>query len=233
MTVTTSGLTKAAGAAAAAAGALFIGIQIGHPHLDATSIQTTEVVVRDTLKVVMAALALAGLTGMYLSQVRRNGVLGLVGWLVLSAGYLLIMGTAFTAAFVLPEIADANQAYVNDVIDVTNGRTSSADIGAMVAVNQIQGIAYLAGGLLFGIALFRARVLTRWATLLLAAGGVVTAVLSFMPDAFYRLLAFPNGIAMIALGIALWRSQRQTAPATATTAPAAATSAPVEQPAVR
>ena len=212
MNVTTSGLTKAAGAAAAVAGALFIGIQVKHPHLDATSIQTTEVVVRDTLKVLMAGLALAGITGMYLSQVRRNGVLGLVGYLVLSAGYLLILGTAFSAAFIVPEIAGANPAYANDLIDVTNGRTSSADIGAMVAVNRIQGIAYLAGGLIFGIALFRARVLARWATLLLAAGGVVTVVLAVLPDAFYRLLAFPNGIAMIGLGVSLWLSQRQAAP---------------------
>ena len=212
MNVTTSGLTKAAGAAAAVAGALFIGIQVKHPHLDATSIQTTEVVVRDTLKVLMAGLALAGITGMYLSQVRRNGVLGLVGYLVLSAGYLLILGTAFSAAFIVPEIAGANPAYANDLIDVTNGRTSSADIGAMVAVNRIQGLAYLAGGLIFGIALFRARVLARWATLLLAAGGVVTVVLAVLPDAFYRLLAFPNGIAMIGLGVSLWLSQRQAAP---------------------
>jgi len=220
MNVTTSGLTKAAGAAAAVAGALFIGIQVKHPHLDATSIQTTEVVIRDTLKVLMAALALAGITGMYLSQVRRNGVLGLVGYLVLSAGYLLILGTAFAAAFIVPEIAEANPAYVNDLIDVTNGRTSSADIGAMVAINQIQGIAYLAGGLIFGIALFRARVLARWATLLLAVGGVVTVVLAVLPDAFYRLLAFPNGIAMIGLGVSLWLSQRQAAPTAPSTAQA-------------
>ncbi len=29
-----------------------------------------------------------------------------------------------------------------------------------------------------------------------------------LPDAFYRLLAFPNGIAMIGLGYSLWRDQR-------------------------
>ena len=29
-----------------------------------------------------------------------------------------------------------------------------------------------------------------------------------MPDAFYRLLAFPNGIAMIALGYSLWKVAR-------------------------
>jgi hypothetical protein len=29
-----------------------------------------------------------------------------------------------------------------------------------------------------------------------------------MPDAFYRLLAVPNGIAMIGLGYSLWRTAR-------------------------
>jgi hypothetical protein len=212
MNVTTHRLTAAAGLCAAAARAIFIGVQINHPHLDATSIQTTEMLVRDSFKVLMAALALAGITGMYLSQVRRNGVLGLVGYLVLSVGYLLVLGTAFAAAFILPEVASTNPGYVNDVIDVTNGRTSSADIGAMQVVNQVQGLAYLAGGLVFGIALFRARVLARWATVLLAVGGVVTAALTVMPDAFYRLLAFPNGIAMIGLGISLWLGQRKASP---------------------
>jgi len=158
---------------------------------------------------------------MYLSQVRRNGVLGLVGYVVLSAGYLLVLGTTFSAAFILPEVASSNPGYVNDVIDVTNGRVSSAPIGAMQVVNQVQSLAYLAGGVLFGIALFRARVLARWATVLLAVGGVVTVVLSLMPDAFYRLLAFPNGIAMIGLGVSLWRVARS-----GRTTAAATTSAP-------
>ena len=33
-----------------------------------------------------------------------------------------------------------------------------------------------------------------------------------MPDAFYRLLAFPNGIAMIGLGYSLWRVARPSRP---------------------
>jgi len=211
MNITSSSLTKAAGAAAAAAGAIFIAVQIGHPHLDATSIQTTQMAVRDTLKVLMAALALAGITGMYLSQVRRNGVLGLVGYLVLSAGYLMIMGTAYVAAFVMPTVAASNPGYANDVIHVAiTGGSPAGDIWALATVAHVQGIAYLAGGLLFGIALFRARVLARWATVLLAVGGGISAALSVMPDAFYRLLAFPNGIAMIGLGVSLWLSQRKT-----------------------
>jgi hypothetical protein len=212
MTVTTTSLTRAAGIAAAAAGALFIGVQIGHPQLDLTSITTTNVFIRDSLKVLMAALAVAGITGMYLSQVRRNGVLGLIGYLVLSAGYLLIMCTSFVAAFVMPAIAGSSPGFVKDVIAQSTGRgTVTGDLGALGTVWQIQGYLYLAGGVLFGIALFRAHVLARWATVLLAVGGVVSVALAMMPDAFYRLLAYPNGIAMIGLGVSLWLSQRQAA----------------------
>jgi hypothetical protein len=212
MTITNTKLTRAAGICAVLAGAIFIGVQIGHPKMDTSSITTTEVVFRNSLKILMAALALAGITGMYLSQVRRNGVLGLVGYLVLAAGYLLIMSTTLVAAYVLPSIAGSDPSYVRDVIAAATGGTPTGDIGALGTVNQIQGLAYLAGGLLFGIALFRAGVLARWAAVLLAVGGVVTVALSMMPDAFYRLLAYPNGIAMIGLGYSLWSQKRVVIP---------------------
>ena len=209
MSTSTNRLVAASGLCAAAAGAIYIGVQINHPHLDAISIQTTEMAVRNTLKVLMAALSLVGITGMYLSQIRRNGVLGLVGYLVLGAGYLMILGTAYAAAFVMPTVAGLDAGYVNDVIAATTGGTPTGDIGALATMLKVQGFAYLAGGLLFGIALFRAHVLARWATVLLALGGLASAALSMMPDAFYRLLAFPTGIAMIGLGVSLWLGQRQ------------------------
>ncbi|MFN8196361.1 MAG: hypothetical protein U0R80_19000 [Nocardioidaceae bacterium] len=206
MTVTPSSVIRAAGLAAAASGALFIGIQIGHPHMDAQTIDTTQVVVRDTLKIVMASLALAGITGMYARQVRQAGVLGLVGYLLMSVGYLLVLGTVFTAAFVLPTIADVNPGFVDDMTASANTGSAVGDIGLMAQVLQVQGAAYLLGGVVFGIALLRAGVLSRWASILLAVGGLVSAALTLMPDAFHRLLAFPNGIAMIGLGWSLWRS---------------------------
>jgi hypothetical protein len=43
---------------------------------------------------------------------------------------------------------------------------------------------------------------------LLAVGGVASAALSVMPDAYYRLLAYPNGIAMIGLGYSMWSTAR-------------------------
>jgi hypothetical protein len=128
---------------------------------------------------------------------------------VLAVAYLLIMCGVYAAAWMLPEIAKVNPGYVNDLLAVDTGRgTVEGDIGALQTVIQLRGYAYLAGGLLFGIALFRAHVLARWAAALLAVGGVVSVVLSLMPDVFYRYLAIPNGIAMIGLGFSLWRSTK-------------------------
>ena len=209
MSVNPSLLIRASGAAAVAAGVLFLGVQIGHPPLDLSFITTTEAAVRNTLKVLMAALALAGITGMYLSQVRRNGVLGLVGYLVLGAGYLLIMSSTFGLAYVLPSVAGTDPSYVTDVLATVTGDTATGDIGVLGTLLWAQAVCYLAGGLLFGVALYRAHVLTRWAAALLAVGGLVSAALTVLPDALYRLIALPNGIALIALGYSLWRSQRR------------------------
>lgn len=232
MTVTTTGLTKAAGAAAAVAGALFIGVNIGHPQLNLTSITSTDVLVRDSLKVLMCALGVAGITGMYLSQVRRNGVLGLIGYLVLAAGYLSIMCTTFLATFVAPVLAGTNPGFVKDVIALATSRgTVTGDVGALGMVWQVQGVLYLAGGVLFGVALFRAHVLARWATVALAIGGGVSIALHYMPDAFYRFLSYPNGIAMIGLGVSLWMTQPKAS--SVETSPVGTSSTPVVVPAAR
>ena len=225
MTITPNILTRWAGLAAAAAGVIFIGVQINHPYLDASSITTTEMVIRDSLKVLMAVLALVGITGMYLRQVTPMGVLGLIGYLLLSACYAVIMCTSFVAAYVLPSIAGTDTSYVNDVAAAATNRHAVGDIGLLQQAIAVQGVGYLLGGLIFGIALYRARVLARWAAALLAVGGVVSLALAVMPDAFYRFLAFPNGIAMIALGSSLWLVARADAatPSTAVDAPMAST----------
>lgn len=209
MTITANLLTRWAGLAAAAAGAIFIGVQINHPQLNAVTILTTEVTVRDTFKVLMAALALAGITGMYLNQIRKHGVLGLIGYVVFAVGYLGIMCVTFAAAYVLPEVASSSTGFVNDAINANTARGPvTGDIGTFGPVLKVLGFAYMGGSLLFGIALYRARVLPRWASALLAVAGLATAVLALTPDAVYRFLAFPNGIAMIALGYSLWQVAR-------------------------
>ena len=61
-----------------------------HSHLDVTLVTTTEWKVRQNLKLVMAVASLIGITGMYLRQVRQTGLLGLLGYLVFGAGYLMM-----------------------------------------------------------------------------------------------------------------------------------------------
>ncbi len=210
MTVTTTGLTRAAAAAAAVAGAIFIGVQINHPAMDVSSVETTEWALRNVAKVVMAALALAGITGMYLHQVRQMGVVGLVGYVLFSAGYLVMLSIAFLAAFVLPTVADTAPAYVQDILTAAEGGSPNGDIGLMQTGFALSGVGYMLGGLMFGFALFRAGVLARWAAALLAVATAGTVALSVLPASFDRPFAVPTGIALIGLGISLWRTQGQT-----------------------
>ncbi len=207
MTITHGFLLRAASVAAAAAGLIFIGVQIGHPYLDSTSITTTDVIVRNSLKLLMAALALAGITGVYLFQVTRIGVLGLIGYVVFAAGYLSMLGTQYVAALVLPSIADTSTGWVNDVISIANNRPTTGDIGSMQVAIMFTGLTYIAGGVLFAVALFRANVLARWASALLAVGTLSAIGAGIVPQ-YERLFAIPTGLALVGLGYSLWRAQR-------------------------
>ena len=218
MNIAANRLTAAAGLCAAAAGAIFIGVQINHPPADVAHIVTTELVVRETAKALMAVLAMAGITGMFLRHHRRFGVLGLAGYLLLTVGYLAIFAVECIVAYVLPTVARSNPGYVQDILDAAVGGSPSGDIGLMHEVLLVSGIGYSLGGLLFGIALFRAGVLARWASLLLAYGTTSALALSVLPESFNRPFAVPTGVALIGLGVSLWRDQRR--PAGTVAAPA-------------
>lgn len=216
MEITTTQLTRAAGLAAVAAGTLFIAVQVKHPEITLDVVRSTEWEVREGMKVAMATLALAGVTGMYLSQVRRTGLLGLVGYLFFGLGYLAMLCLETIALVVLPTIASSSPDYVDGVIAVATNGSSTAELGLFRTLNMVVAAGYLLGGLVFGIALFRARVLARWAAALLAVAAVATMTIPLLPMVNQRLFAVVNGVAMIGLGWSLWREQRSagTGPAT-------------------
>jgi len=64
------------------------------------------------------------------------------------------------------------------------------------------------GCLLFGIAIFRARILSRWAAGLLAVTAVLTPLAALLPHAIQRLAAIPMGLALAWLGYSLWSERR-------------------------
>jgi hypothetical protein len=72
---------------------------------------------------------------------------------------------------------------------------------------------YLVGGSLLGIALFRARVLARWAALMLVFGATATLLVPLLSHAVGRYAAVPMGLALVGLGYSLWSEQREAATA--------------------
>jgi hypothetical protein len=209
MNITANRLTATAGLCAAAAGAIFIGVQINHPPADVEHVVTTEMAVRESAKVLMAVLALVGFAGMFLRHHRRFGVLGLAGFSLLTVGFLALFANQCIVAYVLPTVAHSDPGYVQAYLDAAMGKSASGDIGHMRELFLVSGIGYSLGGLLFGIALFRADVLARWACALLAYGTTSALALSALPESFSRPFAVPTGVALIGLGVSLWRDQRR------------------------
>lgn len=226
MTITTSRITAAAGLCAAVAGAIFVGVQLNHPPADVAHVVTTEFLVRETAKALMAILALAGFAGMFLRNRHRFGALGIAGYVLVSIGYFAMFANQCIVACVLPVVARTSPGYVQDYLDAAMGGSPKGDIGHMQDLFLVTGLGYSVGGLLFGIALFRAGILARWASALFAAGTVSALALAALPESFSRPFAVPVGIALIGLGLSLHRASRTEA-ATATAVAAIAEPAAV------
>jgi hypothetical protein len=207
MTITTTTLTRAAALAAIAGGLLYIAVQIKHPLLDAPFTTTTEYTVRETAKIAMAVLSLVGIAGIYLRQVRQTGLLGLIGYALLTVGYLAIFSVQVIGVFVLPDLAARQPGYVDDVLAVATSGAPIGDVSRMETLSHV-AITYIIGGIVFGIALFRADVLARWASVLLSIGALATLATPLLPQLTQRLFAVPVGVALIGLGYSLWREQR-------------------------
>ena len=84
----------------------------------------------------------------------------------------------------------------------SRGTVNTALISAIVAVATI-------GGLLFGIATIRARVLPRWAAALLSFSAVLVLAGAVIPHPFDRIMALPMGIAIAWLGYSLLSERRE------------------------
>jgi hypothetical protein len=212
--MTTTKLTRTASVCAVAAGLLFVFVQFIHPTETVANVTTTRWAVTHYLTVAMAVLGLVGVSGVYLRQVRQAGITGLAGFVLFGLFFLVTVPLAFVEAFVLPLLAKDAPGFVTGYLALSAGGDTSG-LGALALAPPVSFVLYLAGGLLFGIALFRARVLARWPAVLLAAGTVATLVLPLLPHSLGRLAAIPVGIALAGLGFSLWRNRSTTATAAA------------------
>lgn len=208
MKITASSLIRYAGLAAMVAGIIFVGIQPIHPPDILSSVTSRLWAILMPFKTVMAFLFLLGITGIYARQVKESGWLGLVGYLLLSICWALELAFIFAEAFILPPLATVAPTFVDGFFGLFNGHPVEINLGVLPALWSLVGIVYVLGGLLFGIATFRARVLPRWAAGLLAASAALTPTAALLSHPLNRIVAVPMGLALAWLGYALWSERR-------------------------
>jgi hypothetical protein len=209
MKITSSKVIRWSGLAAMASGLIYVAIQPIHPTDILSSVTTTQWAIVHYLSLTMDFLGLLGITGIYARQVNKVSWLGLAGYLVFSLFYALALAFHFLEAFISPALATEAPKFVAGLLGMVTGVPSEVSIGAIPAGYGLLGVTYLLGGVLFGIATFRAGILPRWAGGLLAIGAALTLAGAVVPHPFDRIFAVPVGLALAWLGYSLLSERRE------------------------
>ncbi len=210
MPITAATLIRWAGVSAMLAGICYVIVGVFHPLNIPQSVTTSRWIIVHVFAIAMSFFGLLGMAGLYARQAEKTGWLGLAGYLLLSLWLALILGFTFVEVFILPVIAATAPAFVAGWLGMFTGTASTVDLGALPFVWTLTGPIYILGGLLFGVATFRAAILPRGAGILLAVGTVIGPVAILFPAEYQPKVAVPVGLALVWLGWALW-SERRTA----------------------
>lgn len=190
----TKTIYKLAGASALLAGLLFALIQFIHPEESLKALTTTRWEIAHVLNVIFPVLALLGVTGIYLKQIKESGKLGFIGYLMLVGAFSLMLCFGFYEAFVAPVLAAEAPAVALSVMSILDNKPGPGLLGE---VYQLNGILYLLGGLIFAAATIKAKVFPLYASSLLGLGVLVTLSAAAVPA-----LARPSAV-VFSLGLAL------------------------------
>ncbi|MBB3128118.1 hypothetical protein FHS19_002772 [Paenibacillus rhizosphaerae] len=204
MKITANRVIRWSGLSAVLAGILFIVIQAVHPPEIPSSVTTSAWAIVHYLTLAMSLLGLLGITGIYARQVHAAGWTGLAGFLLFGLFWAATAAFTFVEAFVLPVIAADAPDFVEGYLGIFTGSPSVSNLGLLPGVAHVGGGLYVLGGLLLGIATFRAGIIPRWTAVLLACAAVSTLASSLLPHPLDRVLAVPMGLALAGMGYAVW-----------------------------
>jgi len=213
MKTTSSNLIRWAGLSAILGGLIFAA-RI-HPPDTLAAVSTSEWLIVHAVGFGMCLLVMIGIAGIYARQAEHVGWIGLTGFLALEVMWALTAAFQFAEAFVLPLLATEAPRFVEGFVGITSGASSEVNLGALPTIFSVASVLYLLGGVLLGVATFRARVLPRWAGAALAVGTVFPLVFALLPHELLRLAAVPFGLALVWLGYAVWSERAAPASQTA------------------
>jgi hypothetical protein len=211
MKITTSKLIRWAGLSAMVAGIFYMAVGFFHPLNELSAVTTTRWAIVHILASAMCFFVLLGMAGLYARQAEKSGWLGLAGFFLYSLSWVLTLPFTFVEVFILPRLATQAPTFVQGFLGAFS---SSADPNFALLANlwSITGVLYILGGLVFGIATFRARILSRWAAGLLVVGSVLSPMATLLPYTYEPLVAVPVGLALAWLGHSLWSERRAPVP---------------------
>jgi hypothetical protein len=209
MKITSSSLISGAGVAATVAGLIFAVVGLIHPAQTVASVTTSRWTIVHLLTIVMAFFGLFGIAGIYARQVAKAGWMGLAGYLLLSLWFVVVTGFTFFEALILPLLASDSPKFAESFLGIFSGSVGETSVGALATLWTLLGVAYILGSLLFGIATFRAGILSRWAAALLGLGAASSPAFALLPQSFAPLAAVPVGLGLAWLGFSLWSERRQ------------------------
>ena len=141
-------------------------------------------------------LALLGWIGLHARQSEKAGSLGVVGFALLFIGNVAVTGILFDAATVEPFIASS----APNLLEAIGG--------SLLPVFLVIIVVFGIGGILFGAAVIRARVLSRAGGLLLLAGSLFMLVTVAMPEKVFDAAVVVFALGQVWLGRSVWSAGR-------------------------
>ena len=178
---------------------------VDHESHSASSISHPGFPVAHLLVLLGGAFLLIGLPGLYARIAPKAGILGLLGFaLYFLANATIVQGFAAYEAFVAPALA--SDPATSGALAPDGALASSTPFGLLQGVG---GVALMLGMLLLGISIVRSRIFPRWAGALLAAAPVLLLVpVPETPVLTGLLIEAPRGLAVAAIGYALFNRRR-------------------------